>query len=97
LPQVVVRLAAAYRDAGFRAVHDRAAHRDFIDVHAANARLSWGELETRGARHTAGFSLEQLADRLGAVDERDERTFAFYGLDVLSPNRHLSGPKPCAA
>ncbi|MDI5936923.1 MULTISPECIES: hypothetical protein [unclassified Micromonospora] len=36
-----------------RALHDRAAHRDFIDIHAANAQLSWTELEALGARHTA--------------------------------------------
>ncbi|MER7888232.1 nucleotidyl transferase AbiEii/AbiGii toxin family protein [Micromonospora sp. NPDC094482] len=63
-----------------RALHDRAAHRDFIDIHAANGRLEWAELERLGARHTAGFSLEELADRLGAVDERDGRTFRSYGL-----------------
>ncbi len=64
-----------------RALHDRAAHRDYIDVRAASARLSWTELETRGARHTAGFSLDELADRLGAIGERDDHTFTSYGLD----------------
>jgi hypothetical protein len=63
-----------------RALHERAAHRDFIDVHAANARLSWAEMEGWGARHTSGFSLAELADRLGSVDERDDRGFAAYGL-----------------
>ncbi|SCF36220.1 Nucleotidyl transferase AbiEii toxin, Type IV TA system [Micromonospora viridifaciens] len=63
-----------------RALHDRAAHRDFIDIRAANARLACVELERLGARHTAGFSLEELADRLGAVAERDERGFRSYGL-----------------
>lgn len=63
-----------------RALHDRAAHRDFIDVHAANAWRSWIELEALGARHTAGFSLEELADRLGATEELDSRTFESYGL-----------------
>jgi hypothetical protein len=63
-----------------RALHDRAAHRDYIDVHAASAILSWHELETRGARHTPGFTLEELADRLGAIAEREERIFASYGL-----------------
>ncbi|TDC36016.1 hypothetical protein E1211_14725 [Micromonospora sp. 15K316] len=66
-----------------RALHDRAAHRDFIDVRAANARLAWTELERLGARHTAGFSIEELADRLGGVDERDERGFRSYGLTDL--------------
>ncbi|WP_320065941.1 nucleotidyl transferase AbiEii/AbiGii toxin family protein [Micromonospora sp. RTGN7] len=64
-----------------RALHDRAAHRDYIDIHAANSRLGWTELEALGARHTAGFSLEELADRLGAIDERDPRTFISYGLN----------------
>ncbi|MET7748864.1 hypothetical protein [Micromonospora sp. NPDC005367] len=64
-------------------MHDRAAHRDFIDIRAANARLTWTELERLGARHTAGFSIEELADRLGGVDERDERGFRSYGLGDL--------------
>ncbi|WP_346536463.1 nucleotidyl transferase AbiEii/AbiGii toxin family protein [Micromonospora sp. DPT] len=63
-----------------RALHDRAAHRDYIDIHAANDRLRWPELEALGARHTVGFSLEELADRLGAIDELDDETFASYGL-----------------
>ncbi|MEG3632300.1 nucleotidyl transferase AbiEii/AbiGii toxin family protein [Micromonospora palythoicola] len=63
-----------------RALHDRAAHRDYIDVHAANNRLSWHEIEKLGAQHTAGFSLEELADRLGSISERDPRTFRSYGL-----------------
>lgn len=63
-----------------RALHDRAAHRDYIDIHAANERLSWAELEVLGARHTIGFSLEELADRLGGIHELDQETFASYGL-----------------
>lgn len=63
-----------------RALHDRAAHRDFIDVHAAYARYGWHDLEMLAARHTAGFALEELADRLGAVDELETATFAAYGL-----------------
>ncbi|WP_422745408.1 nucleotidyl transferase AbiEii/AbiGii toxin family protein [Micromonospora sp. WMMD754] len=63
-----------------RALHDRAAHRDYIDVRAANEKLAWTELEHLGARHTAGFSLDELADRLGGVTERDIRTFRSYGL-----------------
>ncbi|WP_422750371.1 nucleotidyl transferase AbiEii/AbiGii toxin family protein [Micromonospora sp. WMMD1219] len=63
-----------------RALHDRAAHRDYIDVRAASERLTWSELEHLGARHTAGFSLDELADRLGGVTERDGRTFRSYGL-----------------
>ena len=63
-----------------RALHDRAAHRDFIDIRAANTQLSWTDLEVLGARHTAGFSLTELADRLGGIHERDARTFLAYGL-----------------
>ncbi|GAB3334885.1 nucleotidyl transferase AbiEii/AbiGii toxin family protein [Micromonospora halotolerans] len=63
-----------------RALHDRAAHRDYIDIRAASQHLSWPELETLGARHTVGFSLAELADRLGAIDELDDETFASYGL-----------------
>ncbi|GIJ19647.1 hypothetical protein Vlu01_02710 [Micromonospora lutea] len=63
-----------------RALHERAAHRDYIDIHAANNRLAWRDLERLGARHTAGFSLEELADRLGAIGELDDETFGAYGL-----------------
>jgi hypothetical protein len=64
-----------------RALHERAAHRDFIDAQAASAQLSTRELEILGARHTPGFSLEDLADRLGVVHELDDPNFAAYGLD----------------
>ncbi|MCI4064336.1 nucleotidyl transferase AbiEii/AbiGii toxin family protein [Micromonospora sp. R77] len=63
-----------------RALHDRAAHRDYIDIRAANQLMHWSELEHLGARHTAGFSLEELADRLGGMHELDTETFASYGL-----------------
>ncbi|NES16948.1 MULTISPECIES: nucleotidyl transferase AbiEii/AbiGii toxin family protein [Micromonospora] len=63
-----------------RALHDRAAHRDYIDLRAAHRLVSWPELEGMGARHTAGFSLEELADRLGAIEELDIETFAAYQL-----------------
>jgi hypothetical protein len=64
-----------------RALHERAAHRDFIDIHAANDHLSWREMERLGARHTPGFSLDELAHRLGGISELSPRRFAFYGLD----------------
>jgi hypothetical protein len=63
-----------------RALHDRSAHRDFIDVHAASTRMGPRELENLGARHTAAFSIAELAERLGAVTELDRRTFVAYGL-----------------
>ncbi|MDG4793243.1 nucleotidyl transferase AbiEii/AbiGii toxin family protein [Micromonospora sp. WMMD1082] len=63
-----------------RALHERAAHRDYIDICAANSRLSWHELESLGAQHTNGFSLEELADRLGGIRELDHETFMSYRL-----------------
>ncbi|MEU7569780.1 nucleotidyl transferase AbiEii/AbiGii toxin family protein [Micromonospora sp. NPDC049240] len=63
-----------------RALHDRAAHRDYIDVRAANRLMTCAEMESLAARHTAGFSLHDLADRLGGIDELDVETFVAYGL-----------------
>src|SRR2546428_494775 len=51
------------------------------DALAPHRHRSWPELENRGARHTVGFSLGELADRLGAITERDDRGFASYGLE----------------
>ena len=65
-----------------RALHDRALHRDFIDVHAAaRSGFSPGDLERFGRRHTPHFVLSELADRLASIDDRDDRTFVDYGLD----------------
>jgi hypothetical protein len=63
-----------------RALHERAAHRDYIDVRAAGTRLGWPELESLGARHTVGFSLADLADRLGGIGELMDDGFERYGL-----------------
>ena len=65
-----------------RALHDRALHRDFIDVHAA-ARSGYtpSDLECFGRRHAPHFVLSDLADRLASIDDRDDRTFTDYGLD----------------
>jgi predicted nucleotidyltransferase component of viral defense system len=80
-----------------RALHDRAAHRDFIDVKAANARLSWAEMERLGARHTSGFSLDELAERLGSVEERDDRGFASRKSSLGRRRGETRGPRrgPC--
>jgi hypothetical protein len=53
-----------------RALHDRAAHRDFIDVHAAATRggYTYADLERVAAVHTPHFALADLADRLEAVE-----------------------------
>jgi hypothetical protein len=73
-----------------RALHERAAHRDFIDVKAANAHVSWADIERLGARHTFEFSLAELADRLGLIEVLDDWTFSSYGLseaDILELRR----------
>lgn len=66
-----------------RALHDRAAHRDFIDVHAAARRggYTYADLERVAAVHTPHFASTDLAERLEAVELRDDRTFYAYGLD----------------
>jgi hypothetical protein len=66
-----------------RALHDRAAHRDFIDVHAAATRggYTYADLERVAVVHTPHFASADLADRLEAVELRDDRTFYGYGLD----------------
>ena len=65
-----------------RSRHDRALHRDFIDVHAA-ARSGYtsSDLERCGRRHAPHVTLSDLADRLASIDDRDDRTFVDYGLD----------------
>jgi hypothetical protein len=64
------------------ALHDRATHRDFIDVHAAATRAGYTlpDLERLGAAHKPGFSAEELMDRLAAVELRADRRFLDYGL-----------------
>lgn len=61
-----------------RALHERAVHRDYIDVHAASKVVP----EALGARHTPGFSLAELADRLGNIGELVGDGFERYGLDT---------------
>jgi Nucleotidyl transferase AbiEii toxin, Type IV TA system len=66
------------------ALHDRATHRDFIDVHAAGTRAGYAftDLERLGAAHKPGFSAEELADRLAAVELRADQRFLDYGLTM---------------
>ncbi|MGW6949499.1 nucleotidyl transferase AbiEii/AbiGii toxin family protein [Streptomyces xanthophaeus] len=64
-----------------RALADRGAVRDLIDVHAASAHRDTGELERLGERHGRGeFRLEDLRDRLVGADWADDEEFAAYGL-----------------
>jgi hypothetical protein len=64
-----------------RALADRAAHRDFIDVYAARHDFSPYEMENLLARHSNDVSVEDLADRLGAVGYLDDDDFRAYGMD----------------
>lgn len=64
-----------------RALADRGAVRDLIDVHAASGHRDTGELERLGERHGRGeFRLEDLRDRLVGADWADDEEFAAYGL-----------------
>lgn len=68
-----------------RALHDRALHRDFIDVRAASAAgYTIHDLERLARQHTPHFTLEELADRLSVAVDRDDRGFAAYGLDAAA-------------
>ncbi len=64
-----------------RALADRGAARDLIDVHAASHHRSTAELETLGRRHArTEFSLHNLRDRLTGAEWWDDEDFADYGL-----------------
>ncbi|MBO0805550.1 MAG: nucleotidyl transferase AbiEii/AbiGii toxin family protein [Nocardiopsaceae bacterium] len=64
-----------------RALAERAAARDLIDVHSASRWRSTAELENLGRRHAwDSFSLEGLALRLDGCLWRDDEEFFAYGL-----------------
>ncbi|MFE0916033.1 MULTISPECIES: nucleotidyl transferase AbiEii/AbiGii toxin family protein [unclassified Streptomyces] len=64
-----------------RALADRGAIRDFIDVHAASRHRTTHELERLGKRHGRDeFHLHDLRDRLAGVDWADDDEFTAYGL-----------------
>lgn len=64
-----------------RALADRGAVRDFIDVHAAFRHRTTIELERLGERHGRDeFRLQDLRDRLAGADWVDDDEFAAYGL-----------------
>ncbi|MEU7906850.1 nucleotidyl transferase AbiEii/AbiGii toxin family protein [Actinoplanes sp. NPDC049118] len=64
------------------ALHDRATHRDFIDVHAAATRGGYPlrDLERLGRVHQPALALTDLASRLASIELRDTRRFLDYGL-----------------
>ncbi|MER5885422.1 nucleotidyl transferase AbiEii/AbiGii toxin family protein [Streptomyces sp. NPDC001941] len=64
-----------------RALSDRGAVRDLIDVHAASRQRGTAELEALGRRHARfEFSLADLRDRLAGAEWWDEQDYLDYGL-----------------
>lgn len=64
-----------------RALADRGAVRDLIDVHAASQHRSRADLESLGRRHARyAFNLEDLHDRLAGAEWWDDQDYADYGL-----------------
>ncbi|MFI9825260.1 nucleotidyl transferase AbiEii/AbiGii toxin family protein [Streptomyces sp. NPDC052013] len=65
-----------------RALGDRGAPRDLIDVFAASHRWTNTELEEFGRRHARGrFEREDLQANLVGAEWIDDEAFAAYGLD----------------
>ncbi|MGW2826097.1 nucleotidyl transferase AbiEii/AbiGii toxin family protein [Streptomyces sp. NPDC001443] len=65
-----------------RALADRGAPRDLIDVYAASPRWSNVELVEFGRRHARGrFEREDLQASLTGAEWTDDEAFAAYGLD----------------
>ncbi|MBM7167551.1 nucleotidyl transferase AbiEii/AbiGii toxin family protein [Streptomyces sp. G44] len=65
-----------------RALADRGAVRDLIDVHAASRHRTTADLEMLGRRHARfEFSLHDLRDRLTGAEWWDDDDFTAYGLD----------------
>lgn len=64
-----------------RALADRGAPRDLIDVFAASRRWTNAELEEFGRRHARGrFEREELQANLTGAEWTDDEAFAAYGL-----------------
>lgn len=64
-----------------RALADRGAVRDLIDVHAAAENHTTSDLERLGERHGRDeFRLQDLHDRLAGAEWYDDEEFAAYGL-----------------
>ncbi|BBC32310.1 Nucleotidyl transferase AbiEii toxin, Type IV TA system [Streptomyces graminofaciens] len=65
-----------------RALADRGAPRDLIDVFAASRRWTNAELEEFGRRHARGrFEPEDLQSNLTGAEWTDDEAFAAYGID----------------
>lgn len=64
-----------------RALAERGAVRDLIDVHAASRHRTTADLEALGRRHArAEFSLHDLRDRLAGAEWWDDADYIGYGL-----------------
>ncbi|MEU0806260.1 nucleotidyl transferase AbiEii/AbiGii toxin family protein [Streptomyces sp. NPDC005970] len=64
-----------------RALADRGAVRDLIDVHAASRHYTTADLETLGRRHARDeFCLEDLQTRLAGAEWYEDEEFTAYGL-----------------
>ncbi|WP_413804276.1 nucleotidyl transferase AbiEii/AbiGii toxin family protein [Streptomyces sp. OE57] len=64
-----------------RALADRGAVRDLIDVHAASRHHTTADLETLGRRHARDeFCLEDLQARLAGAEWYEDEEFTAYGL-----------------
>jgi hypothetical protein len=64
-----------------RALADRGAVRDLIDVHAISQIRTSAEMEALGHRHARDdFRLEDLGMRLGGAEWYDDDAFAAYGV-----------------
>lgn len=64
-----------------RALADRSAVRDLIDVHAASRHRTTADLETLGRRHArTEFDLHELRDHLAGAEWWDDQAFYDYGL-----------------
>ncbi|GAA2365147.1 hypothetical protein GCM10010246_67200 [Streptomyces cuspidosporus] len=64
-----------------RALADRGAVRDLIDVHAASRHHTTADLETLGRRHARDeFCLEDLRTRLAGAEWYEDEEFHAYGL-----------------
>ncbi|MFI5933692.1 nucleotidyl transferase AbiEii/AbiGii toxin family protein [Actinoplanes sp. NPDC051494] len=70
------------------ALHDRAAHRDFVDVHAAAVRGGYTllDLERLGRIHQPAWSPAALQSRLASIELRGARRFLDYGLTYDEAN-----------
>ncbi len=64
-----------------RALHGRGLPRDFIDVASVSELYGFRRLEQLGAAHADEWRLEDLLQRLEAVDLLSEEAFTAYGLD----------------